>query len=69
MERRQEYTRERYHKPQDEYDASWDLSGAIEDMTALYLVGRRLATSDRYPQWSETSEFRRVREEMMKGSR
>ncbi|MDH3196697.1 MAG: M28 family metallopeptidase [Candidatus Krumholzibacteria bacterium] len=69
MERRQEYTRERYHKPQDEYDASWDLSGAIEDMTALYLVGHRLATSERYPQWSETSEFRRVREEMMKGSR
>lgn len=69
MERRQEYTRERYHKPQDEYDASWNLSGAIEDMTALYLVGYRLATSDRVPQWSETSEFRHVREEMMKGSR
>jgi len=69
MERRQEYTRERYHKPQDAYDPSWDLSGAIEDMTALFLVGHRLATSDLQPRWSETSEFRSVREKMLKGSR
>jgi Zn-dependent M28 family amino/carboxypeptidase len=69
MERRNEYVRERYHKPQDEYDSSWNLEGAIEDMTALFLVGYKLAVSDRYPRWSDTSEFKKVREESMKGSR
>ena len=69
MERRNEYVRERYHKPQDEYDPSWDFSGAIEDMTALFLVGYKLAVSDRYPRWSETSEFKRVREESLRGSK
>ena len=69
MERRNEYVHERYHKPQDEYDPAWDLSGAIEDMTALFLVGYKLAVSDRYPRWSDTSEFKRIREESLRGSK
>jgi Zn-dependent M28 family amino/carboxypeptidase len=69
MERRNEYVRERYHKPQDEYDPSWDLSGAIEDMTALFLVGYRIAVSDDYPRWNDTSEFKRIREESLRGSK
>ncbi len=69
LERRKEYVAERYHKPQDQYDASWDLSGAAEDMDALFRVGLTLSNSERTPQWSETSEFRRAREAMMKGSK
>jgi Zn-dependent M28 family amino/carboxypeptidase len=69
LERRGEYVSERYHKPQDEYDASWDLSGAIEDMRALFTVGYRLAVSDRHPQWNDTSEFKRIREESLSGGR
>ena len=69
LERRKEYVAERYHKPQDEYDAAWDLSGAAEDMDALFRVGLTLANREQAPQWSEKSEFRRAREAMMKGSK
>ena len=69
MERRNEYVRLRYHKPQDEYDTSWDLSGAIEDMSALLRVGLALAGSDRYPSWSETSEFKRARAQLLDAGR
>src|SRR5262249_2186201 len=31
-EQRDKWTAEKYHKPSDEYDASWDLSGAAEDV-------------------------------------
>jgi Zn-dependent M28 family amino/carboxypeptidase len=69
LERRNEYVSLRYHKPQDEYDPDWDLSGAVEDMHAMFLVGLTLAVSDRQPRWSEKSEFKRIREESLRGSR
>jgi Zn-dependent M28 family amino/carboxypeptidase len=69
LERRKEYVASRYHKPQDEYDASWDLSGAAEDMDALFRVGLTLANSEQTPQWSEKSEFRRARDAMLRGSK
>jgi Zn-dependent M28 family amino/carboxypeptidase len=64
LERRKEYVAQRYHKPQDELTPSWDLSGAAEDMEALYKVGMTLANREQAPQWSEKSEFRRVRQAM-----
>lgn len=69
LERRKEYVAQRYHKPQDEFEATWDLSGAAEDMEALFRVGLTLANSEHTPQWSEKSEFRRAREAMMNGSK
>ncbi len=69
LERRKEYVAQRYHKPQDQYDATWDLSGAAEDMEALFRVGLTLANSEHAPQWSEKSEFRRARDAMLRGSK
>jgi Zn-dependent M28 family amino/carboxypeptidase len=69
VERRREYVAQRYHKPHDEYHADWDLAGAAEDMEALFRVGYALATTDRAPQWSEKSEFKRAREEMLRGGK
>ncbi|MCB1629020.1 MAG: M28 family peptidase [Xanthomonadales bacterium] len=57
-----DYTTNRYHKPADEYDASWDLRGAVEDLQLLYEVGRRVADSDGWPQWLEGSEFKARRD-------
>jgi len=56
-----DYTRNRYHKPGDEYDPHWDLSGVIENVRALYAVGKRLADESTFPQWNDTSEFRGAR--------
>ena len=62
IEKRTEYTANDYHKVSDEVKPDWDLSGALEDLTFLYRMGARLAAGDEWPAWSETSEFRAVRE-------
>lgn len=59
----QRYVADIYHKPDDEVTADWDMSGGAEDLAALYAVGRRLADSNEWPEWSANSEFRAAREE------
>ena len=62
LQKRMEYTANDYHKVSDEVKPDWDLAGAVEDLTFLYLMGARLAAGEEWPAWSETSEFRTVRE-------
>jgi len=57
--KREEYTAKNYHAPSDEYDDTWDMSGVIQDAQLYYNVGWKLANSDTWPQWNETSEFQR----------
>ena len=56
------YTKDRYHQPADEYDANWDTSSWAGDLTLLYNVGRRVADSHVWPNWSSDSEFRAARD-------
>jgi len=58
----EDYVANRYHQPADEFDASWDFSGMVEDAQLLHAVGYRLANSSEWPNWSEDSEFRAVRD-------
>lgn len=62
IEMRERYTNEDYHKPSDEVKDYWDLSGAVEDLELFYRMGYELASGTDWPQWSETSEFRAIRE-------
>ncbi|GAB5453910.1 MAG: M28 family metallopeptidase [Henriciella sp.] len=55
------YRIQRYHKPMDEYDASWDLSGMEEDVKALYSVGLKVIQSDIWPSWYPGNEFEAIR--------
>ena len=64
-ERHEEYTRDNYHKPSDEYDPSWNLDGAVEDLRLLFAAGHALATGEAWPNWREGAEFKAVRDEMM----
>jgi hypothetical protein len=41
----------------------------IEDVEALYAVGKRLADESTFPQWAPDSEFRLAREAAEKKSR
>ncbi|MGY0504742.1 M28 family metallopeptidase [Luteimonas sp. e5] len=59
------YRRDRYHKPADEFDASWKLDGIIEDLQALYQVGNVVANDGSWPNWRPSSAFRARRDEMM----
>ena len=62
IEKRNEYTANDYHAVSDEVKPDWDLSGALDDLTFMYQMGARLASGDEWPEWSETSEFRAIRE-------
>ncbi|HYD72294.1 MAG TPA: M28 family metallopeptidase [Candidatus Binatia bacterium] len=55
------YLATRYHKPDDEIQPNWDLTGAEQDLRLLYAVGRGVADSADWPAWSEQSEFRAAR--------
>ena len=57
-----DYVANRYHKPSDEYSASWDVSGSIDDLRLLFEVGHRVADERLWPEWYADSEFRAARE-------
>jgi Zn-dependent M28 family amino/carboxypeptidase len=57
-----EYTKNDYHQPSDEYREDWDLAGAVEDVQLLYAVGNDLANSSEWPNWYENAEFRKIRD-------
>ncbi|MGD8536679.1 MAG: M28 family metallopeptidase [Candidatus Aminicenantes bacterium] len=56
------YIREKYHKPSDEFDPDWDLSGALEDMHMYFTIGWRLSMESTFPNWKEGSEFKPKRD-------
>jgi len=58
------YTKERYHKPTDEYDNSWDLSGLEQSSEILFELGYDIANSQDWPNWYEGTEFRSLRDKM-----
>ncbi|HLU24918.1 MAG TPA: M28 family metallopeptidase, partial [Longimicrobiales bacterium] len=64
-----EYTMNDYHKPSDEVKPDWDLSGAVEDLQLLFRVGYRVAQGTTWPEWFPGTEFRPVREAMLKAAR
>lgn len=68
-QKRAEYNANDYHKPSDEIKPDWDLTGAVEDAHLLFMVGYRVATGDRFPEWKPGTEFKAVREEMLKASK
>jgi Zn-dependent M28 family amino/carboxypeptidase len=57
-----DYTANRYHQPADEWQADWDLTGMAQDGVLLYDLGRDLANSREWPDWSADSEFRATRD-------
>ena len=61
-----EYTKERYHAPSDEYNDTWDLTGLQQVNEIFYELGRSLADSRDWPNWNEGAEFRALRDEMLK---
>lgn len=52
-----DYRKNRYHQPSDEYYQGLDLSGIQMDLQLYYEVGLRLANESYYPKWHDTSEF------------
>ncbi|MBB5638538.1 Zn-dependent M28 family amino/carboxypeptidase [Pedobacter cryoconitis] len=57
-----DYTKSRYHSPQDNFDAITDRSGMVEDVRLLFDMGYRLSMETSFPKWKEGSEFKAIRE-------
>ncbi|MBK8628982.1 MAG: M28 family peptidase [Sphingomonadales bacterium] len=63
----EDYTVNRYHKPQDEYRADWNWDGALEDLTLNWQIGRELADGTGWPNWYPKAEFRILRDKSRAG--
>jgi Zn-dependent M28 family amino/carboxypeptidase len=65
MEKANEYTNDHYHRVSDEYDLSWVVSGAMEDLKLFFKTGLDVANSDDWPEWKEGAEFKARRDAQM----
>jgi Zn-dependent M28 family amino/carboxypeptidase len=65
----EDYTRNRYHGPKDEYDPKWSWDGAVQDLTIYYQLGRQLADGNAWPNWYPTAEFKAARDRSRAGAR
>jgi Zn-dependent M28 family amino/carboxypeptidase len=64
-----DYVSNRYHKPSDEYDPGWDVSGTLQDLAVYFDVGNALANGVDWPNWRPGNEFRAIRDASRAGSR
>jgi Zn-dependent M28 family amino/carboxypeptidase len=62
---REDYNQNRYHQPSDEFDPTWDFTGAQQDFEALFQVALQIAASDTWPEWREGNEFKAARDAML----
>jgi Zn-dependent M28 family amino/carboxypeptidase len=61
LKKQEEYNGKDYHQPSDEYDPSWDFSGAVEDMRLLAQLGWRIAAQPALPNYNDGDQFAQVR--------
>lgn len=52
----------RYHQANDEYDASWDLAGMVQQAQFTLNLGRAVADAPAMPAWKAGDQFGKVRE-------
>jgi Zn-dependent M28 family amino/carboxypeptidase len=65
----EDYVQHRYHQPSDQYDPTWDWSGAVQEIQLFYRLGRSLAMTTDWPNWHKTDEFRRIRDKSRAGGK
>jgi Zn-dependent M28 family amino/carboxypeptidase len=66
MKLEDEYNTNHYHKPSDQFDASWTFAGGIQDAEMLFNIGKKLASETTWPQWKTGSEFKAIRDKSRK---
>jgi Zn-dependent M28 family amino/carboxypeptidase len=63
--KRDEYTSQFYHSPQDEIHADWDMTGAVQDVNIYLTIGYRVAEAAKMPEWRPGNEFKAARDKML----
>ena len=62
------WTEKHYHQRSDEYDPSWNLAGAVNDIQLLFHVGWMAANSDEMQSWKPGDEFEAARKNAIRAS-
>jgi Zn-dependent M28 family amino/carboxypeptidase len=57
-----QFEMDRYHRPSDRYQASFDLAGAVQQARFAFLLGYDIARTPDMPRYNDGSGFQRVRE-------
>ncbi|MGZ4965988.1 MAG: M28 family peptidase [Chthoniobacterales bacterium] len=65
-EKMEEFVAKHYHQPSDEVQPDWDLSGAVQDVQAMFEVGYVVANAEKFPEWKPGNEFKARRDAMLK---
>lgn len=55
-----------YHQTCDEYNEQWGWQGLIAELQLFFETGYLMAQSNEWPNWNKGTEFRALRDEMMK---
>jgi len=63
---KEDYTKNRYHAPADNFEPDkWNFSGMIEDLRLLFDVGYTISNETTFPSWKSGSEFKAIREKSL----
>ncbi|MFM5924644.1 MAG: M28 family metallopeptidase [Novosphingobium sp.] len=65
----EDYVQHRYHQPSDQFDPTWDWSGAVQEVSLFYRLGRMLAMTTDWPNWHKGDEFRAIRDKSRAGGK
>ncbi len=57
-----DYVSNRYHKPSDEFDPNWDLSGAVQDLEMYFAMSYAWSQESAFKNWYAGNEFRAIRD-------
>ncbi|SFS04317.1 M28 family peptidase [Sphingomonas jatrophae] len=55
--KRAAYNSRCYHQPCDEFDPAWDMTGAAQEGSVAFALGREIAEGDKWPAWSAGQPF------------
>ena len=61
LKKQEEYNGKDYHQPSDEYDPSWDFSGAVDDLKVLAQLAWRVAALPEMPKYNDGDQFANAR--------
>jgi Zn-dependent M28 family amino/carboxypeptidase len=64
----EEYEATRYHRPKDEYDASFDLSGSAATARIALYIADRISLAPALPKWKPGDEFEAARKAAIQAS-
>lgn len=60
-----DYYSNRYHRPSDEFDESWDFDSTAQDVEAMLEVALRVSGNDEWPYWYPDNQYKTTRDAML----